>query len=142
LKTVWIDFLCLPSAMRFIWIWLRQPVKKAYYLDSSLFFGRLIALLEKMTKCSVEHMNYIPEGEAKIGDITLYELIQRTLIDVSIKWLNERNIADTVKRYCGKYGYSQEKFGEHLKAGVYPHLLKPIEAMVLSQKTINTSDSQ
>lgn len=140
-KTIWIDFLCLHSAMKVIYISFKMPISKVYYINISRAIRPFIAVFGKMIRKPVIQARDLVEGEEKIAGVSLYELIQLKLREALDRWVAQKRILIKVSDYCQKHKYDPAKFSEHLKIKACPHLFRPIEILVLSEKISGTSNS-
>lgn len=138
-KTVWIDLLCLSSIMKVLLI--KTPVEKIYYINSTKYFLPFIPFFQKIIKKAIIQIDGIAEGEEKIEGVSLYELIQRKLIEVLDGWTAGKMIFVKATDYCRRHKYDSAKFNEHLKVEAYPYLFRPIEIAVLSEKISGTENS-
>lgn len=140
-KTIWVDLLCLSSALKIIFLFKKIHIKEIIYINTTRCFVPFLLLLKRIIKKPIIQIDWIAEGEEKIGGTSLYELIQLKLIEVLDGWIAQKRISTKVSGYCQKYKYNSLKFNEHLKVEAYPYLFRPIEMAVLSEKISGTDNS-
>ena len=140
MKTVWIDLLCLSSAAKVIKLLRHEQINKVYYINIAKFFSPFIEKFKNMINVPLIQVDWIAQGEEKIGDTCLYEATQIRLTQVLNGWVAQDNIAKRINDFCTEHEYNPVKFKEHLKEKAYPHVFRAVEIMVISEK-ISGADS-
>ncbi|MFH1845954.1 MAG: hypothetical protein ABH869_00115 [Candidatus Omnitrophota bacterium] len=135
MKTIWIDLLCLNSAIKAYRISKKNSIKMIYYVNAvepgHEFY---VNLLKRSLKMPVVQVTHIIAGEESINGVSLCEMIYRRLDEELSKWVSSETLAKKIKTYCSKTGYAPVKLKEHMREHAYPHVYRQIEIMVLSEK--------
>ena len=134
MRFVYVDFLCWESLLKLWQILHEKDIDKIYYINISMALRPFMPLLSKIKGKSFDQIDWIVEGEEKIGGISLYEKIQIELNNVIEKWVAQNDIFRMIEEYSKKHGYNSVKIKEYIKTNIYPHLFRPIEIKVISQK--------
>nr|NQU89915.1 hypothetical protein [Bacteroidota bacterium] len=141
MKTIWVDLLCWSSAIKVLFLLSRMPVKQVYYINVVKSFSPFVRVFEKILKIPLIWANQLAEGDEKIGDCSLYELIQLRLTETLNKFVDQKELKQQILKYANREGFSPIKFSEHLKESAYFHLFKTIEMGVLSDKISGEKNS-
>lgn len=135
MKDVWVDLLCWGSVLKIIFLSRKISVRKIYYINTlKRCPSVLIWFLGKLIKKPVIHMDWISEGEERIGNMSLYEMIQLTSVKTLEERMTQKDISEKINDYCGKFKYNRVKFREHLKETAYWNLFRMVEIQVISKK--------
>jgi hypothetical protein len=135
MKTIWIDLLCFSSAAKAVGLKFKQPIDQVYYVNIHKLFKPFIGLLARFIGKPVVQVMDIVESESRIADMSLYETIQRRLVDLLDKWIQQSDITNRISLYCKKNGFNPIKYSEHLKEAAYSMLYRPVQMQVLAEKT-------
>ena len=126
-QKLWIDLLCFGSLFRVYININKNKINSVYFLNTSLMFSPFVNFFSKILGVPIFQIKTIELADNKIGDINLYELIQRKIRifmeDFSIR-----------KKGFNLPNPSKELFKEHVKTLVAIYLYKPVELLVLSEK--------
>ena len=134
MKTLWIDLLCFGSTLRAIKVIFGRRVKEIYYINTTRSFSRYISLLSKVVGKPVIQVTDIVESQTKLSGISLYELIQLRIMEISKKWTSDENVAHMIDDFCRIEGFNPVKFSEHLKERAYTFLYRPLQMGVYAEK--------
>ncbi len=126
-KKLWIDLLCFSSFFRVFININKNKINSVYFLNTSLIFSPFISFFSKILGVPIFQIKTIELADNRIGDINLYESVQRRI----------RILMEDFS--IGRKGFNipssnKKLYKEHVKLLVAMYLYKPVELLVLSEK--------
>src|SRR3989338_4675227 len=107
MRDIWIDLLCWGSAMKVVRLSRKISIGNIYYVNIlQKYSSILIWMLRILTKKPVMQICSIVESEQKIGNTSLYELIQSRLIETLGNRVSQGDMTEIIENYCISFKYN------------------------------------
>ncbi len=126
-KKIWIDLLCFRSFFKVCISINKNKIDSVYFLNTSLTFSPFINFFSRILGVPIFQIKTIEFADNKIGNINLYELVQRRIRILMEDFSIRRKKFDIPS-------LNKELYNEHVKTLVAVYLHKPVELLVLSEK--------
>src|SRR3989338_6967396 len=142
MKTLWVDILCLESAVKIINLFPRTDIAQIYFSNRAKLFPKWgVSLLAKITGKPFSQADTIVEADEHIGDTSLFELTYLKDAKFLEHWTAYPAVAESVAQIAQKEGYNPRKLNEHIWEAASPHFFKVAEMTLFAKKICGEDDA-
>lgn len=137
-QEIWLDFLCIESVIRIIWL-KGFTSKVVYYCQISVLIKPLLKIVSLITKTNFSQIDDIELSELRMEGVSLCELIQIRIAlflhKSADEWIQRENIQNMIhKQFC-----NSDKVKAYLTLEAFFLVYRPMELICLAQKLSSVS---
>jgi len=137
---LWVDMLCFRSAIKAS-LGINRSADKINYINIHKNFKPFVGIMSKILNKPIVQVLDVVESEERIGNKSLFEIIQDRLSLYLTTWISDRYMDKKIVSFIDRTGFSLIKYREHLKELAYVIVYRPVEMQVLAQKLSNNDNN-